>query len=206
VNGYLLALLVASLARDCSGQAISATCTVARGSGAGIVAGIINLSQSPNSNVTVKISLTGLDPAGSKEHGFHVHAVSALTNLCVDAGPHLNLDSTLHGAPYDPEDMRHTGDLGNIEMDANGNVNMVINDWLISLSGPRSVIGKPIVIHELMDDLGCGNSSVSNTTGNAGARLGCCLIVADSSAYSVTTRNTWPIVALVSLLGSVFSI
>jgi Cu-Zn family superoxide dismutase len=164
----------------------TATCVVQAGSGTGNVAGKILLSQSVGANITFTVSLTGFSTTGTPmSHGFHVHQNPSLGNLCTDAGPHFNIESTLHGAPTDLHTMRHTGDLGNIPVDAKGNVdNLVITDWLMSLSGPTSIIGKPIVIHAGVDDLGRGGSPLSNTTGNAGARLGCCLITASPAPYN----------------------
>merc|ERR1711983_84796 len=39
-----------------------------------------------------------------------------------------------------------------------------------------SILGKAIVLHAGEDDLGRGGDEGSETTGNAGARLGCCII------------------------------
>lgn len=40
----------------------------------------------------------------------------------------------------------HVGDLGNIVADQNGAVDIVIEDRLVSLSGPNSVIGRAFVV------------------------------------------------------------
>ena len=51
-----------------------------------------------------------------------------------------------------------------------------LKDTLISLSGERSVIGRTMVIHADVDDLGVGGHELSKTTGNAGGRLACGVI------------------------------
>jgi Copper/zinc superoxide dismutase (SODC) len=40
----------------------------------------------------------------------------------------------------------HVGDLGNVAVDSNGNVNVTITDNVISLVGSRSIIGKSFVV------------------------------------------------------------
>ena len=53
---------------------------------------------------------------------------------------------------------------------------MTLQDSLVSLHGSLSVIGRAVVVHEGADDLGLGGHQLSNTTGNAGARLACGVI------------------------------
>ena len=45
---------------------------------------------------------------------------------------------------------RHAGDLGNVEA-VNGVVNTSVTDWLVTLFGPQSMIGKVIVVSTEMD-------------------------------------------------------
>lgn len=71
-----------------------------------------------------------------------------------------------HGAPEDSE--RHVGDLGNVKTDGNGTVNLNITDKHISLFGKNSIIGRTVVIHAGVDDLGKGGHAESLKTGNAG--------------------------------------
>merc|ERR1712107_737768 len=51
---------------------------------------------------------------------------------------------------------RHVGDLGNIDVDDEGIADIKIEDHKVKMSGADSVIGKAIVIHADMDDLGRG--------------------------------------------------
>ena len=87
------------------------------------------------------------------------------------------LSDTTHGAP--DAEVRHFGDLGNFEADADGVGVVAITDDFVSLVGPadRSVLGRTLVIHADEDDLGLGGDEGSLATGNAGARVGCCVIV-----------------------------
>ena len=60
--------------------------------------------------------------------------------------------------------------------DASGTVSKQFTDKLAILSGDTNVLLKAIVVHEGQDDLGLGGDAGSSATGNAGARLGCCVI------------------------------
>ncbi len=56
-----------------------------------------------------------------------------------------------------------------------GNAKIVISDSVIALNGPHSVVGRAVVVHEKVDDLGRDGAD-SKKTGNAGKRLGCGVI------------------------------
>jgi len=136
------------------------------------VNGTVTFNQEEGGPVTVTGELTGL---ADGLHGFHVHQFGDNTNGCTSAGPHFNLDGSVHGAPTDPKGSRHAGDLGNVL--AEGGVAKVnISDSLISLSGENSIIGRTMVIHADQDDLGQGGHELSKSTGNAGARSACGVI------------------------------
>jgi len=136
------------------------------------VTGVVNFEQDAKGGVT-KISGTfkGLKPG---KHGFHVHQFGDLSNGCVSAGAHFNPFGKTHGAPSD--ETRHVGDLGNLEADKDGNVEFKLEDNLVSLIGPTSVIGRSVIIHADVDDLGKGGHELSLTTGNAGGRIACGVI------------------------------
>lgn len=79
-----------------------------------------------------------------------------------------------HGAPDDA--VRHVGDLGNIIANADGYAHTSFTDNVIRLIGTRSVIGRAIVVHSDIDDLGKGMHPDSKKTGNAGGRVACGVI------------------------------
>eukprot|EP00227_Mantoniella_beaufortii_P009105 CAMPEP_0197584124 /NCGR_PEP_ID=MMETSP1326-20131121/6828_1 /TAXON_ID=1155430 /ORGANISM="Genus nov. species nov., Strain RCC2288" /LENGTH=210 /DNA_ID=CAMNT_0043148441 /DNA_START=89 /DNA_END=721 /DNA_ORIENTATION=+ len=141
------------------------------------VSGTVTFTQSGDGPTTAVGSIKGL-AAGL--HGFHIHEFGDTTNGCMSTGPHFNPNKMVHGAPTSAE--RHAGDLGNVTATADA-CDFTITDVQIPLSGANSIVGRAVVIHELEDDLGLGDSSeigtqgkTSKTTGNAGARLACGVI------------------------------
>uniref|UniRef100_A0AC35G678 Superoxide dismutase [Cu-Zn] n=1 Tax=Panagrolaimus sp. PS1159 TaxID=55785 RepID=A0AC35G678_9BILA len=120
---------------------------------------------------TIKGEFKGLQPG---LHGFHIHQYGDRTNGCTSAGPHFNPHGKTHGGPED--EIRHVGDLGNIEARSDGTCSFELKDKLISLQGEHSVIGRSMVVHATGDDLGRGNDEESKKTGNSGARIACGVI------------------------------
>jgi len=132
--------------------------------------GVLTLEQLPN-GVRIMGSIMGLSPG---MHGFHVNDKGDLRKGCASAGPHFNPYMTMHGSPMDP--LRHVGDLGNIEANAEGTAEIDVMDHYLTLTGVRGAIGRALVVHEKPDDLGRGGTEESMKTGSAGARLACGVI------------------------------
>ena len=91
-----------------------------------------------------------------------------------NTGPHFNPRNANHGGP--DSQVRHVGDLGNLQTDASGNAKGTIEDKYIKLIGPESVLGRMVVVHAGTDDLGQGGNEESLKTGNAGGRAACGVI------------------------------
>ncbi|KAK7084986.1 Superoxide dismutase [Cu-Zn] [Halocaridina rubra] len=142
------------------------------------VSGNIVISQRKDKKgpVYFDLHLAGVDVATlGKIHGFHVHENSVTGGSCASTGGHFNPEEVVHGGPKD--EVRHVGDLGNIEVDENGELHgYIISDRIVAFTGKHSIIGKALVLHSGVDDLGTGGDEGSRTTGNAGGRLACCTV------------------------------
>ncbi|XP_033113940.1 uncharacterized protein LOC117114392 [Anneissia japonica] len=138
------------------------------------VTGQVVFRQQLGKYVEMQVNLKGFDTKGSLLHGYHVHEFGDLSNGCESTGAHYNPFNQAHGAPDDT--IRHVGDFGNLKRDESGAVHTEIADGVSSLFGYNTVIGRAIVIHANEDDLGDGGNPESLATGNAGARLACCVI------------------------------
>ncbi|CAN6649815.1 superoxide dismutase [Cu-Zn] [Trichomonascus vanleenenianus] len=138
------------------------------------VTGTVTFEQtSENAPTTVTYEITGND--ANAKRGFHVHQFGDNTNGCTSAGPHFNPFSKTHGAPTD--EVRHVGDLGNVETDSKGVAKGSFQDKVITLFGANSIIGRSLVVHAGEDNLGKDPSNPeSKTTGAAGGRNACGVI------------------------------
>lgn len=159
-----------------------------------VCSGMVYFEQVTAETTNISWDLEGCGREG--KHGFHIHTFSDFSDGCNSAGPHYNPFNTNHGAPW--MDDRHVGDMGNVEVDKNGNSKGSLKDHLIKLDGWTSIVGRSVMVHEDEDDLGLGdntkaiitekgcwgtegppkNGFVSKVTGNAGARIACGEIIA----------------------------
>ncbi|KAJ4410620.1 Superoxide dismutase [Cu-Zn] [Neurospora sp. IMI 360204] len=133
---------------------------------------VIFEQESESAPTTITYDISGNDP--NAKRGFHIHTFGDNTNGCTSAGPHFNPRGTTHGDRT--AEVRHVGDLGNLETDAQGNAKGFVTDNLVKLIGPESVIGRTVVVHAGTDDLGKGGNEESLKTGNAGPRPACGVI------------------------------
>ena len=137
------------------------------------IKGIVE-SEEKGTKVVIKGNLKSTKYKNSS-HGIHIHEAGDLSDKCMGACGHFNPYNKQHGGPTSKE--RHVGDLGNIRFDARGVAKFRMEDDLVKLRGTKAnVIGRSLVIHEDMDDLGMGNHNDSLTTGHAGKRITCAVI------------------------------
>lgn len=112
--------------------------------------------------VLIEGKITGLTP--NSTHGFHIHQYGDISGADgTKTGGHFNPHDMDHAGP--DADMRHAGDLGNVEADANGNATYKRVDTHLSFEGEDSFIGRGMILHADTDDL------KSQPTGAAGARI-----------------------------------
>jgi Cu-Zn family superoxide dismutase len=134
-------------------------------------------NQTARGEVTFTAEAGGVHVVGSfsglvyGEHGFHVHEKGDCSAPDgTSAGGHFNPATKPHAAREAAE--RHAGDLGNLKADPYGLARVDFVDATLSLSGPDSIIGKAVIVHEKADDF------KTQPTGNAGARQACGVIEA----------------------------
>lgn len=122
-----------------------------------------------DAGVLVEATVQGVARAGL--HGFHIHESGACEPPdFASAGGHFAPANNPHGCP--PATPRHAGDLGNIEVDDNGDGSLELTTDLIELrQGDRWIVDRAVILHEGEDDC------TTQPTGDAGGRLACGRIV-----------------------------
>lgn len=132
------------------------------------VSGTVKFEETRN-GLTV---LALIDKAPPGPHGFHIHEFGSCEDYGNKAGGHYNPEGHLHGHVLKNQPPNtHPGDMGNIEIraDGKGKLEMLLPN--VSLhSGKLPVAGRAVILHAKPDDF-------SQPTGNAGGRIGCGPIV-----------------------------
>jgi Cu-Zn family superoxide dismutase len=127
------------------------------------VMGTVTFTQEAD-GVNVVVDLTGLSPG---KHGIHIHEKGDLSDAhLASTGGHWDPDMHKHHGGT-TGDMRHAGDLGNVEADASGKAHLAetITGLTVGDGGNHDVVGHAVVIHAGEDDL------KSNPAGNSGGRV-----------------------------------
>ena len=118
-------------------------------------------------HVHIKVEIKGLSK--NHLHGFHIHESGDLREGCKSCCAHYNPENTEHGSINNG----HAGDLGNLKTDEHGYCKMSLSTDKFLVD---DILGRSIIIHEDVDDLGLGEFEDSKTTGHSGARIACSLI------------------------------
>lgn len=119
------------------------------------------------------------------EHGFHIHENGDCSAAdASSAGGHFAPEGSPHGRPTDSPSERHTGDLGNLEANAEGVARYERVDTLITLGeGSNSIVDRAVIIHEQPDSFG-------QPAGNAGPRLACGVIMMEGAGGAAARTDT----------------
>jgi len=133
---------------------------------------------SSSRGVVVTFDLKGF-PKANTQYAAHIHEYGDLRQGCESLGGHFNPYHSFHGGPrhHSPHHSRHVGDLiNNITTNRYKHVHFSFVDHSLHLSGKFSILGRSLVIHEGVDDLGLGGFPDSLITGHAGKRMACAVI------------------------------
>lgn len=134
------------------------------------ISGTVNFDDEEYEDIGLILNRITIDLQGVPDgaHGFHIHEKGNLSNGCESAGPHYNPSNVTHGSMGSG----HAGDLGNI-IAKDSKISMILRTTSFTTD---EIIGRSIVIHEKIDDLGMGGNAESLKTGNSGKRIACAVI------------------------------
>jgi len=132
------------------------------------VSGTATFEQVGN-KVKVVVEVSGATPG---QHGLHIHEKGDCSDPAAkSAGDHFNPGQMEHGSPDKPT--HHAGDFGNLTVGDDGKGKLELETDQISVgNGTNAILNRAIVLHEKPDD------TVTQPTGNSGARIGCGVITA----------------------------
>lgn len=157
---------------DAAVAAARARANIKPTSDGGTVNGTAQFDALSGGGVRVTIAISGATPG---LHGMHIHQFGACGATDGGApgsaaGGHWTVPDAGHG--YPDGGMHHTGDMGNISINAQGIGSLVLEnpEWTVT-PGTYSVVNHAVIFHAFPDD------GVSQPTGDAGARPGCGVIV-----------------------------
>ncbi len=124
--------------------------------------GTLTFTKAEKGGVKITAKVTGLKP--NSKHAIHIHEFGDIRGADGKmTGGHYNPEGHDHALP--DKDVRHAGDLGNLEANAEGVAEMVLVVDNVSLVGHKNpIVGRAIIVHAGEDDGG-------QPTGNAGARI-----------------------------------
>lgn len=147
------------------GEGKAATATLAPKSGS-TVSGVATFTvDASTAKVTVKVDVSGATPG---LHAVHIHEHADCSSMDAEsAGGHWNPTNKAHGKwGVDPF---HLGDIGNIDIgaDGRGSLSLTTDLWTVGTGAMNDVVGHSIMVHEKADDF------TSQPSGDAGSRLGC---------------------------------
>jgi len=133
------------------------------------VSGTAKFDTTKNGKVKMKIEITVAAKAG-KSVAVHIHEHGDCGDMGKMAHGHWNPTNAQHGKWG--VGSFHSGDIGNVKLDAKGKGTLSLETDLWTLGGKadKNILGKAIIVHGGVDDF------TTQPTGNAGSRIGCGVI------------------------------
>ena len=117
--------------------------------------------------IHLHVEVSGIAPG---LHAVHIHETGDCSAPdAKSAGGHWNPTGRKHGMWGRPDGEFHLGDIGNIDVgaDGKGSIDVTTDLWTVGGGAPTDVMGRSIVVHAKGDDF------TTQPTGDAGDRLGC---------------------------------
>lgn len=133
--------------------------------------------------IRITATFTALPPG---RHGFHIHRAGDLRGEgCQGLCEHFDKGHHVHGGSPGTKGERHTGDLGNIELEGK----KLKKTYELAGVTVSELWGRSIIVHEDPDDLGKGPFEDSPVTGHAGKRIGCAIFGRGTGGSRSTRKN-----------------
>lgn len=133
------------------------------------VAGMVHFEAQEDGKVKMTLNIT-VEKMANKSVAAHLHENSDCGDHGNHAGGHWNPTGENHGKWGGGQ--YHSGDFGNIELDASGKgtLELTSDRWTVGGDEKTNVLNKAVIIHSGKDDY------KSQPTGNSGSRIGCGVI------------------------------
>lgn len=126
------------------------------------------MAQNEKVKMTLNISIPKM---ANKTVAVHLHEMGNCGDMGKDAHGHWNPTNQQHGKWATGS--FHAGDIGNVQLDAEGKGMLEIETdlWTIGGDAKTDIVNKSVIVHSGVDDY------TSQPAGNAGSRIGCGVIM-----------------------------
>ncbi len=132
-----------------------------------VVTGTAVFTQHEEGDVSMVLDIT-VPSRANKSVAVHFHAMNDCGANATNAMGHWNPTASKHGKFG--SSAFHSGDIGNINLDAKGHANYTVTTNIWTLGGNdtlRNIVDRSIIIHSGVDDY------TTQPSGNSGNRIGC---------------------------------
>lgn len=133
------------------------------------VEGTATFTEEGTGNTKLDLSVT-VPKMANKTVAVHIHEHPDCGMMGKNTHGHWNPTNKPHGK-FGTGDF-HSGDIGNVTLDANGKGTLTMDTdlWTIGGDSTKNILNRAIIVHSGVDDF------KTQPTGNAGSRIGCGVI------------------------------